>query len=53
MNVPYSHAFLDICRTDSLPQIDDELCDLLDIDDIFVLLGVLLISNDLGTSRHL
>jgi hypothetical protein len=52
-NSPYSHALLDICRAHSLSQVDDELGDLLDVDDVFALLRVLLILDDLGASCDL
>jgi hypothetical protein len=50
---PYSHTLLDICRTNPLTEIDDELGYLLDVDDIFTLLGILLILNDLRTPGDL
>lgn len=37
-NSPHSHAFLDIGRRDALAEVDDKLCYLLDVDDIFALL---------------
>lgn len=37
-NSPYSHAFLDIGRRDALAEVDDKLCYLFDVDDIFALL---------------
>lgn len=53
MDLPDSHAFFDICRTHALPQVDNELGDLLHVDDIFALVRVLLILNDLGAASNL
>lgn len=55
MNLPNPHSLFDIRRTDPLAELHDELCYLLDVDDIFVLVGVFCIRilNDLGTSRDL
>ena len=52
-NVPYPHALLNIRRTNSLSQVDDELGDLLDVDEVLALVRILLILDDLGTSCHL
>lgn len=51
--LPYSHALLDICGGYTLPEVDDELGDLLDVDDIFALLRVLFIGDDLGAAGDL
>lgn len=53
VNIPNTHALLDIRRTDSLAQVDDELGNLLDVDDIFALFSVFAFLNDLGATRHL
>lgn len=53
LNSPDSHAFLDICRTHALAQVDNKLGDLLHVDDIFALVRVLLILNDLGATSYL
>lgn len=49
MDVPDTHALLDIRRADALAQVDDELGDLLDVDDIFALFRILLVLYDLRT----
>ncbi len=53
VDIPNSHALLDICRTNALTKLDDELGDLLDINDILALFRVFLILDDLGTSSDL
>jgi hypothetical protein len=51
--LPYSHALFNICGRYTLAQFDDEFGDLLDVDDIFALLGVLLVLYYLGASGDL
>lgn len=53
VDLPDSHAFLDICRTHTLAQVDNELGDLLHVDHIFALVRVLLILNDLSAACYL
>lgn len=38
MDPPYAHAFLNIRGSHTITKTDDKFCNLLDIDDIFVLL---------------
>lgn len=52
LDLPYSHAFLDIGGRDTFTKIDDEFCYLLDVDDIFALL-LILIGNDLCAAGDL
>ena len=52
-SIPDPHALLDICWADTFTQIYDELCDLLDVDDIFALLSILFIFDDLRTPSDL
>src|ERR1700760_3627342 len=53
INLPNSHAFFDISRADSFTQVHDKLGDLLDIDNVFALLGIFIILNDLRTPGDL
>lgn len=53
-NAPDSHALLNICRRDLISETDDELCDLLDRDDVLVrLLGRGLLAHGLSEGRRL
>jgi hypothetical protein len=49
----HAHALFDICGRHALAEVDDKLGDLLDVDDIFALLGVLVVLYYLGASRDL
>jgi len=49
----HPHALLDIRGRDALAEVDDKLGDLLDVDDIFALLGVLLVLYYLGAAGNL
>lgn len=53
MDLPDSHAFLNICRTHALSQVDNELGNLLHVDDMFALVRVLLVLDDLRAASHL
>ena len=51
--VPYSHAFLDICRANPLAEFDYEFGYLLDVDDIFALICIFLVLYYFGASGYL
>ena len=50
-HLPDSHSLFNVSRGQILVQIDDKLCKLLHVDDIFRLLSVSV--DDLGTTGHL
>ena len=51
VNVPDAHALLDVGGRDLVAQVDDELCELFDVDD--VLWVVRLGTDDLRAARYL
>ena len=52
-SAPYSHALFNICRRHALAELNNELGDLFNVDDIFALIIVFFILDDLGTSGDL
>lgn len=51
--LPNSHAFLNICRTDPLTELNHKFGYLLDVDNIFALLRILLVLYNLRTPCNL
>ena len=51
--IPYSHALFNIGGGDTLAELNDEFGNLLDVDDIFALVGVFLVLDDLGAAGDL
>lgn len=51
--IPYSHTLLNICRRNTFTQVDNKLGDLLDIDNVFGLVRVIVALDDLRATRHL